>query len=108
MFKFGSSRLQAGWLQWVENNSSGHFLDRGNLLRPKSKSKVEMVDVEAKKPDDVVDQENRFWAKLVAQLVVDEQEHDVEDCEDVPPKHGGVGHLSNYLIEVGVEQILSL
>ena len=108
MFKFGSPRLQAGWLQWVENNSSGHFLDRGNLLRPKSKRKVEMVDVEAQKPDDVVDQENRLWAQLVVQLVVDEQEHDVEDREDVPPKHGSVGHLRSYSIKIGSGQILSL
>ena len=71
MFKFGSSRLQAGWLQWVENNSSGHFLDRGNLLRPKSKSKVEMVDVEAEKPDDVVDVENRLWTEVLLQVAVE-------------------------------------
>ena len=59
-----------------------------------------MVEVEAKKPDDVVDVENRFRAKLVAQLVVDEQEHDVKHCENVPPKHGGMGHLRNYLAKL--------
>ena len=100
MFKFGPPRLQVSWLQWVENNSSGHFLDRGNIAPPKSESKVEMVEVEAKKPDDVVDVENRFRAKLVAQLVVDEQEHNVKHCEDVPPEHGGVGHLRSYLTKL--------
>ena len=39
-------------------------------MRPKSKSKVEMVEVDAKKPDDIVDIEDSFRA----QLVVDEQQ----------------------------------
>ena len=33
-------------------------------MQPKSQSKIEMVDVEAKKPDDIVDEENSFRAKL--------------------------------------------
>ena len=45
---------------------------------PKSQSKVEMVEVEAEKPDEIVDVENRFWAVLAPQLVVDEQEEHVE------------------------------
>ena len=72
-----------------------HFLDRGNILCPKSNSKVEMVEVEAKKPDEVVDVENSLRAKMVPQLVVDEQQEDVEHCENVPPKHSCMGHLAN-------------
>ena len=79
IFKFGSSRLQVSRLELVESDFSWHFLDRGNIIRPKSKSKVEMVEVEAKKPDEIVDVENRFWAVLAPQLVVDEQEEYVED-----------------------------
>ena len=52
-----------------------------------------MVDVEAKKPDEIVDVENRFRTKLAPQLLVDDQEQDVKHCENVPPKHGCVGHL---------------
>ena len=39
-------------------------------MGPKSESKVEMMDVEAKKPDDIVDVKNGFRA----QLLVDEEE----------------------------------
>ena len=45
-----------------------------------------------------------FRAQLDAQLVVDKQEHDVEDCEDVPPKHGGLGHLRNYLTKLVLDK----
>ena len=45
---------------------------------PKSKNKVEMIEVEAKKPDDIVDVENRFRAILAPQLVIDEQQQDVQ------------------------------
>ena len=70
-------------------------------MRPKSKSEVEMVEVEAEKPDDVVDVENGFGAKLAVQLVVDQEEQDVKHCENVPPKHSCVGHLRNYLAKHG-------
>ena len=71
-------------------------------MRPKSKSKVEMVEVDAKKPDDIVDIEDSFRA----QLVVDEQQKDVNDCENVPPKHGCVAHLSNYLPRLMLDKYL--
>ena len=93
MFNFGSPRLQSKRLQLIENDSSRHFLDGGDVEGPKSDCKVEVVDVEAEEPDDVVDVENCFRTKLTPQLVVDEEEHDVEHGEDVPPKHGRVGHL---------------
>ena len=65
-------------------------------MRPKSQSKVEMVEVEAKKPDEIVDVESRFGAKLAPQLVVDKQQQDVEHCENVPPKGRCTSHLNNY------------
>ena len=52
-----------------------------------------MEDVNAKKPDDVVDVENSFRAKLGAQLVVDEEKQDIKHLKDGPPKHGCMGHL---------------
>ena len=58
-------------------------------MGPKSEGKVEMMDVEAKKPDDIVDVKHRFRA----QLLVDEEEQDVEHCKKVPPKRGCKGHL---------------
>ena len=94
--KFGSSRLQVRQLRWVESDYSWHFLDWGNTVRPKSQSKIEMVEVEAKKPDEIVDVENRFGAKLAPQLVVDEQQQDVKHCENVPPKGRCTSHLNNY------------
>ena len=96
ILKIWSPRLQLRWLQSVENNSSRHLLDCRNIKRPKSKSKVEMEDVNAKKPDDVVDVENSFRAKLGAQLIVDKEKQDIKYLKDGPPKHGCMGHLGNY------------
>ena len=67
-------------------------------MQPKSQSKIEMVDVEAKKPDDIVDEENSFRAKLAAQLVVNKKEQDIKDGEYVPPDHCGVGDLEDYAV----------
>ena len=64
-------------------------------MAPESTSEVKMVEVEAKKPDEVVDVENSLRAKMVPQLVVDEQQENVEHCENVPPKHSCMGHLGN-------------
>ena len=54
--------------------------------------------VEAKKPDDIVDEENSFRAKLAAQLVVNKKEQDIKDGEYVPPDHCGVGDLGDYVV----------
>ena len=75
---FGSARLQVGRLQRVENGSSRNFLDRGNIMCPKSKRKEEMAEVETKKPDDIVDVENRFRPILASQPITDEQQKDVK------------------------------
>ena len=45
---------------------------------PKSKRKEEMAEVETKKPDDIVDVENRFRPILASQPVIDEQQKDVK------------------------------
>ena len=55
-----------------------------------------MEDVNAKKPDGVVDVENSFGAKLGAQLVVYEEKQDIKHLKDGPPKHGCMSHLGNY------------
>ena len=62
-------------------------------MGPKSKSKVEMMDVEAEKPDDIVDVENGLRAKLATQLLVEEEEQDVKHSEKVPLKRGCKSHL---------------
>ena len=73
----------------------------------KSKSKVEMMEVKANKPDDIVDVENVFRAKLAAQLLVDEEECDVKHREKVPPKRACKGHLiSNYLAALALDKYL--
>ena len=59
-----------------------------------------MVDVEAEKPDDVVDVENSLRAKLVAQMVVDKEEQDVKHCEQVPPHVGCMRHLRKYFAKL--------
>ena len=63
MFKFGSPRLQFSRLQWVENYFLRQFLYRGNITCPKSNGEVEVVEVEAKKPDDIVDEEDSSGPK---------------------------------------------
>ena len=59
-----------------------------------------MVDVDAKKPDDIVDVENSFRAKLAAQLLVDVEEEDVKHLKNGPPKNGCMDCLSKTLYEV--------
>ena len=53
-----------------------------------------MEDVEAEKPDDVVDVENRLWTDIVPQLAVEQQEQDVQCSEKVPPKGLSLVHLN--------------
>ena len=78
IFKLGSPRLQSGGLCWVENRSSRHLLDGGNILAPEGDGKVKMEEVKAKKPDDVVDVEDDLGAQFVSELVVREEEEDIK------------------------------
>ena len=94
---FRSSGLKSHWLRWIEDDSLRHLLQGRNVLRPKVESEIEMIEVEAEEPDHIVDVENSLRTEILPQLSVDDQEHDVEDGEEVPPNHHGVVHLGNII-----------
>ena len=77
VLKHRSPWLQNTWFSWVENNLSWHLLQGRHVPHPEFQSRVEMEDVEAEKPDDVVDVENCLWTHIVLQLAVEQQEKDV-------------------------------
>ena len=56
-----------------------------------------MIEVEAEEPDHIVDVENSLRTEVLSQLSVDDQEHDVEHSEEVPPNHHGMVHLRNII-----------